>query len=77
MENVVNVNLNVPKSDVHFLSELVKKMGWNMRQPQQHVATSAKDKAKLAQRLFGCIQLSEDFDYKEELSAALSDKYRI
>jgi hypothetical protein len=52
-------------------------MGWNMRQPKQHVATSAKDKAKLAQRLFGCIQLSEDFDYKEELSAALSDKYRI
>ena len=74
MENVVNVNLNIPRSDVHFLSELVKKMGWGMVQSQP-VAISAEDKVKLAQRMYGCVQLPEDFDYKEELAAALSAKY--
>lgn len=74
MENVVNVNLNIPRSDVHFLNELVKKMGWGMVQSQP-VAISAEDKVKLAQRMYGCVQLPEDFDYKEELAAALSAKY--
>jgi hypothetical protein len=76
MENVVNVNLNIPRSDVHFLSELVKKMGWGMAQSQP-VAISAKDKVKLAQRMYGCVQLPEDLDYKEELTAALSAKYHM
>ena len=31
MDNVVNVSLNVPQSDVRFLSELVKKMGWEVQ----------------------------------------------
>ena len=76
MENIINVNLNIPRSDVHFLSELVKKMGWGMVQSQSAVI-SAKDKVKLAQRMYGCVQLPEDFDYKEELAAALSAKYHM
>ena len=76
MGDVVNVNLNIPRSDVHFLSELVKKMGWGMVQSQSAVI-SAKDKVQLAQRMYGCVQLPEDFDYKEELAAALSAKYHM
>lgn len=76
MDNVVNINLNIPRSDVHFLSELVKKMGWGMTQSQT-VSSSMKDKVKLAQRLYGCIQLPEDFDYKKEVASVLSDKYRL
>ena len=76
MENIINVNLNIPRSDVHFLSELVRKMGWGMVQSQL-VAISAKDKVKLAQRMYGCVQLPEDFDYKEELASVLSAKYHM
>lgn len=78
MDNVVNVNLNIPQSDIHFLSELVKKMGWGMKQSQS-IPSSVKDKDKLrlAQRLYGSVQLPNDFDYKEELANVLSDKYRM
>ena len=66
MNNVVNVSLNVPQSDVNFLNKLVEKMGWGMTQSQA-TASSPKEKVELAKRLYGCIQLPEDFDYKEEL----------
>lgn len=72
MNNVVNVSLNVPQSDVNFLNKLVEKMGWGMTQSQVTVS-SPKDKVELAKRLYGCIQLPEDFDYKEELTVALTD----
>ena len=76
MDNVVNVNLNIPQSDVHFLTELVKKMGWGMEQ-QQKKMLSTKERLKLVQLLYGCIQVPEDFDYKEELTNVLADKYRL
>ena len=76
MDDVVNVNLNIPQSDVHFLTELVKKMGWGMEQ-QQKKMLSTKERLKLVQLLYGCIQLPEDFDYKEELTNVLADKYRL
>ena len=76
MDNIVNVNLNIPQSDIHFLSELVKKMGWGMKQSQS-IPSSVKDKLRLAQRLYGSVQLPNDFDYKEELANVLSDKYRM
>ena len=76
MDNVVNVNLNIPQSDVHFLTELVKKMGWGMEQSQKKML-STKERLKLVQRLYGCIQVPEDFDYKEELTNVLADKYRL
>ena len=68
MDNVVNINLNIPRSDVHFLSELVKKMGWGMTQAQS-ISSYSNDRVKLAERLYGCIELPEDFDYKEELAS--------
>ena len=76
MNNVVNISLNVPQSDVNFLSKLVEKMGWGMTQSQT-VTSSPNDKVELAKRLYGCIRLPEDFDYKKELAAALTDKYRL
>ena len=76
MDNVVNVNLNIPQSDVHFLTELVKKMGWGMEQ-QQKKMLSTKERLKLVQLLYGCIQVPKDFDYKEELTNVLADKYRL
>ena len=76
MDNVVNVNLNIPQSDIHFLSELVKKMGWGMKQSQS-IPSSVKDKLRLAQRLYGSVQLPNDFAYTEERANVLSDKYRM
>jgi len=76
MNNMVNVSLNVPQSDVNFLNKLVEKMGWGMTQSQAK-ASSPTDKVELAKRLYGCIQLPEDFDYKEELTIALYEKYRV
>ena len=76
MDNVVNINLNIPRSDVHFLSELVKKMGWGMTQSQS-VSPSLKDRTELALRLYGCIQLPNNFDYKKEVTSALSEKYHL
>ena len=43
----------------------------------QVTVSSPKDKVELAKRLYGCVQLSDDFDYKRELEEALSEKYRI
>ena len=74
MDNVVNVSLNVPQSDVNFLSKLFKKMGWGMKQTPT-VPSSSKDRLMVAKRLYGCIQLPEDFDYKKSLATAISDKY--
>ena len=68
MDNVVNINLNIPRSDVHFLSDLVKIMGWGMTQAQS-MSSYSNDRVKLAERLYGCIELPEDFDYKEELAS--------
>ncbi len=76
MDNVVNVSLNVPQSDVRFLSELVKKMGWGMTQSETQPMVTV-NRAQLIQRLYGCVQLSDDFDYKRELEEALSEKYRV
>ena len=76
MDNVVNINLNIPQSDVNFLSKLVEKMGWGMTQSQT-VTSSPNDKVELAKRLYGCIQLPEDFDYKKEVASVLSDKYHL
>lgn len=76
MDNVVNVSLNVPQSDVNFLTKLVEKMGWGMTKTQT-APSSPKDKLMVAKRLYGCIQLPEDFNYKESLATVLADKYNL
>ena len=62
MDNVVNINLNIPRSDVHFLSELVKKMGWRIEKdrklkPGNPVTTAAIKEAR-TQEAAGTIDTS-------------------
>ena len=47
MNNMVNVSLSVPQSDVDFLNKLVEKMGWGMTQSQAK-ASSPTDKVERA-----------------------------
>ncbi len=72
--NTVNIKLNVPPSDIHFLTKLVQRMGWSISSEDQ-ASTPVVDKLELTQRLYGSIQLPDSFNYKQELSDALSQKY--
>lgn len=72
--NTVNIKLNIPQSDMHFLTKLVQKMGWGISSEDQ-ASTPVADKLELTQRLYGSIQLPASFNYKQELSDALSQKY--
>ena len=47
MESVLNVRLNIPKSDMRFFNELVSKMGWEIeikeRVLQKYIASRPKN----------------------------------
>ena len=73
MKENVNINLNVPQSDLHLLERLAEKMGWEMTRKVS--SSTSADKVALLQRLYGCIELPDDFDYKAALSDALNQKY--
>ncbi len=71
-----NVSLNVPMSDMRFFKDFVSKMGWDMTLRVNTIAVPKKNEYEEAmERLAGCIQLPEDFDYKKELETILTEKY--
>lgn len=75
MKDIVNINLNIPQTDIGLLEKLAKKMGWNMT---RNVAPpSSIDKFALLQRLYGCVNLPADFDYKAAVSDVLNEKYGL
>lgn len=75
MKENVNINLNVPQTDLQLLEKLADKMGWKMT--RNMAVPASEDKRPLLQRLYGCIQLPNDFDYKTALSDALTEKYSL
>lgn len=75
MKEVININLNIPQTDIGLLEKLAKKMGWGMT--QSVVEPSSTDRLALLQRLYGCVNLPADFDYKTVVSEALGEKYGL
>lgn len=83
--NVVSIMLNAPNiclvtpyyrfGLIGLLERLAKKMGWGMT--RSVVEPSSTDKLALLQRLYGCVNLPADFDYKTVVSEALDEKYGL
>ncbi len=71
-----NISIEVPQSDMGFFRDFVKKMGWNIVISSKTASAHEKGDYKSAmKRLSGCINLSADYDYKEELEKSLIEKY--
>lgn len=76
MEATIGVHLDIPRTDFSLLKALVKKMGWSIKQEVISEKTNADtSRVNLIHRLHGSITLPEDFDYKQELTEALTSKY--
>lgn len=78
METNMNVNLSLPQSEFPILKKMAKSLGWNLFVPQE---TNIKEEQPLRKeridKLYGCIQLPQDFDYKKELEESLADKFKL
>lgn len=76
MRTNINVNINLPQSELTILKKMAKAWGWNLFVMQENTSGVAHHE-ELVKKLYGCIQLPEDFDYKKELEQAISDKYKL
>lgn len=65
----------IPLSDIDFLREFVRKMGWDMTLRKETSEQVKSESTDIVDRLYGCVKLPEEFDYKEELEKALKEKY--
>lgn len=77
MKSNLNVNISLPQSEFAILKKLAKALGWNLFVQQQERSIDIKERKKIIEELYGCIQLPEEFDYKKELEQAISDKYEL
>ena len=77
METTMNVNISLPQSEFAMLKKLAKALGWNLFVQQEDESINVKQRSELVQKLYGCVQLPEGFDYKAELEQVLSEKYKV
>lgn len=77
MKNNLNVNINLPPSELAILKKIAKSMGWNFFVQQENTDSNDLERQKLVKKLYGCIQLPENFDYKKELEQNILDKYNL
>ena len=56
---------------------MAKALGWNLFVEQEEHAMDLSERNKTVERLYGCIQLPDDFDYKVEKAKYLSEKYKL
>ena len=77
METTMNVNISLPQSEFVMLKKLAKALGWNLFVQQEDESINVQQRSELVRKLYGCVQLSEDFDYKAELEQVLSEKYKL
>ena len=59
MKKDLNVNINLPQSELAILRKIANET----------------ERQKLINKLYGCIQLPDDFDYKKELEQNIMNKY--
>lgn len=76
MDTNLNVNIRLPQSEFMILKKLAKALGWNLFVQDKPEELSASQRKELVDKLYGCVQLPEDFDYKKELELALLKKYK-
>lgn len=75
MESNLNVSINLPQSELEILKKMARALGWNLFVEQDREFTDESKRMELVKKLYGCIQLPVDFDYKNELGKALTEKY--
>ena len=77
METTMNVNISLPQSEFAMLKKLAKALGWNLFVQQEDESINVQQRSELVQKLYGCVQLSEVFDYNAYLDQVLSEKYKL
>lgn len=78
MKRNLNVSISLPPSEYALLKKLAKALGWSLFVQQEPDSTvSQSDRKELVEKLYGCIQLPENYDYKKELEQAFSTKYNV
>lgn len=75
MNTNLNVNISLPQSEFTILKKLAKALGWNLFVQEKPEELSVSQRKELVDKLYGCVQLPEDFDYKKELEIAIKNKY--
>lgn len=76
MDTNLNVNISLPESEFNLLKKLAKALGWNLFIQRKEDELSISKRKELVEKLYGCVQLPEEFDYKKELEQAISEKYK-
>jgi len=76
MNTKLNVNISLPQSEFTILKKLAKALGWNLFVQEKPEELSVSQRKELVDKLYGCVQLPEDFDYKKELEIAINEKYK-
>ena len=76
MRMSMNVSISLPKSVFAILKKMAKALGWNLFVEQEEHAMNLSERNKTVEKLYGCIQLPDDFDYKAEKAKYLSKKYK-
>ena len=71
MNTKLNVNISLPQSEFTILKKLAKALGWNLFVQEKPEELSVSQRKELVDKLYGCVQLPEDFDYKKELELAV------
>ena len=77
MEANLNVNISLPPSELDILKKMAKALGWNLFVQQEDDRTDRLKRQEIVQKLYGCIQLPNEFDYKKELEQAVSERYKV
>lgn len=76
MDTNLNVNISLPESEFNLLKKLAKALGWNLFIQRKEDELSISKRKELVEKLYGCVQLPEEFDYKKELEQVISEKYK-
>lgn len=70
------IYVDIPRSDMKFLEELVRKRGWKIRVPFAKAKEHEKQgQADVVDKLYGAVRLPENFDYKAEIKRAILERY--
>jgi len=77
MKTNMNVSVSLPQSEFALLKKMAKAMGWNLFVEQENDSVNFSQRNKVVEKLYGCIQLPDDFDYKAEKAKYLSEKYLL
>ena len=56
---------------------MAKALGWNLFVEQETNTIDISKRKEMVEKLYGCIQLPDDFDYKKEMEKAMTEKYKL